>query len=515
MPVEKSKVAEYQRRWKAYEADPVAFLIDVFGWSSFADWQKRNLWAVAHRPRVATAGAQGTGKGVVAAGALLHHIGTRNDSKGAVYSAGRETLKTNVWAEIAKLYQRSDQFQRMFELTATQIVSRARPLTHFIVARTAAARYSRSDVGGEKIAEGAAGMYADDTLVVVDEATSPEDAIFDALEGTASTPRRRLFYEGNPVRRSGRFADVFLRKAFSRGWVHFFVSKLDSPWTNTAEARALWKADIQRYGPESAYVQARIWGRFPRAGTIDTLVTVDDVMLAYARGCVLDAAGNVVQLPADDRLLPLDIGIDPARYGDDLCAFVVRRGLIVLDLVTLPKSSEPEIRRVAKALARKYQGEVEVGDGEKKRREPADPRETTRFRIDEGSGGGGAALVDNLREEGWVVYAVDNGRSPVDPIAERTYKNLGAAVWANGAEQLKRISLAGVPERYRTLLLNQLVTRQYRHSKGGKQRMELVSKEEMRQRGLGSPDLADAAMLCFVDLDQIGVGDINETIAIL
>lgn len=505
------KVAEYARRWARYERDPVAFMADVFGWRNLPPWQQRALWSTANRPRTAVAGAQGTGKGNLAAEALLHHIGTRKDSKGQVLSASGKTLKLNIWPEIAKLYQRSDQFQRLFELTPTQLVSRWRPLTWFVVGRTAAARYSSSDSGGEKVSEAAAGMYADDTLTVADEASGIDDAVYDAIEGTASTPRRRLLYEGNPVRRTGRFAYIFLQPKFARGWVHFFVSKLDSPWTCTPEARAIWEADIDRYGPQSAYVQARIWGRFPRSGTIDTMVTVDDVMLGWTRGCVLGPDGEVLTRPEDDRRLPLDVGVDPARMGDDLCVIFVRRGLNVLDCLALPKSRETEIRLLLMQLVRKYRCDVAIDDkGNVRPANDDEMRELVRFRIDEGGVGG--PLIDELQDDGWAAYGVNNGSTDLPPGQERTYANLGALVYANGSEMLKSMRLWGVPETYRTVLMNQLVSRQYHFTRTGRPRITLLSKEEMRLKGMGSPDFADAFMLCACDLDVLGVaGRLDET----
>lgn len=491
------------QRWQSYRPNSPAFLYDVFGVDTLAPWQEKGLWSVANHQRTAFAGAQGTGKGFVIAGALLHHAGCYEKSKGAVLSATKAQLKTNVWSEIASLYSRSDAFQRMFELNTSALVSRSDPLTWFVVARAAAARGSAEAGDSTKVSEAAAGMYAEHTLTALDECSGLDDAVCDAVEGTASTKWRKLLYASNPLRRYGRFAAIYLLKGFGKGWVRFNISKEDSPWTNTPEARAIWLNDVEKFGINSAYVQARIFGRFPKRGTIDTIISEEDVLLAYER---------VFPTGPDDLLVPIDIGIDPARMGDDLCTFFVRRGRTILDAVALPYTKIPGIVRVAKQLAVKWCGYNLDGRGN---RIKADPKENTTFRIDESGLGGG--VVDDLQDEGWYVLGVDNGRTPPDFRAAKTYANLGMAVWSNGAERLKECSLHRVPEKLRTLLTSQLASRQYGFTTGnGPQKMGLLSKARMRQLRLGSPDLADALMLCICDLDVLGVaGSIEETIAVM
>ncbi|MEN9631945.1 MAG: hypothetical protein RL077_349 [Verrucomicrobiota bacterium] len=101
----------------------------------------------------------------------------------------------------------------------------------------------------------------------------------------------------------------------------------------------------------------------------------------------------------------------------------------------------------------------------------------------------GAPMLDRLAELGWHLCRERNGSASDDPEA---YANRGAETWFEGAERIKRreVILADLDEETRA----QMCGRRRKPNSSGK--LALESKEEMRRRGVTSPDRADALLGC-------------------
>lgn len=99
-------------------------------------------------------------------------------------------------------------------------------------------------------------------------------------------------------------------------------------------------------------------------------------------------------------------------------------------------------------------------------------------------GGLGKVMLDRLAEIGWRLQRENNGAKPRDP----SYRNRGAEIWYTAAKAFEehRVVFRNADER----TIDQLTSRLgYTPSDG---RLEVESKEDMRDRGLDSPDRADA-----------------------
>ena len=104
--------------------------------------------------------------------------------------------------------------------------------------------------------------------------------------------------------------------------------------------------------------------------------------------------------------------------------------------------------------------------------------------------GVGAGVVDRLRELGYGVRGVNAAHSA-------RQKGVFANIRAEGYWKLRDLFAAGaiaIPEDQR--LLGELAALRYSFDSQGRLLME--SKEDMRKRGVPSPDRADALMLAFV-----------------
>ena len=105
--------------------------------------------------------------------------------------------------------------------------------------------------------------------------------------------------------------------------------------------------------------------------------------------------------------------------------------------------------------------------------------------------GMGKVIVDGLRNSGWPILPFHGGGAADDD----HYKNRISEVWRVGCEMVKRRELIFEASDEPTLndLKGQLTSRRTKHDARGK--LWIESKEDMRKRGLPSPDLADACLM--------------------
>lgn len=165
---------------------------------------------------------------------------------------------------------------------------------------------------------------------------------------------------------------------------------------------------------------------------------------------------------------PVLLGVDPARFGDDRSVALIRNGDRVL-------SEEIEIwrgldlmqtaGRVAEMINR-YKPRLTFVDGV-------------------GVGGG---VVDRLRQLGFSVVDVAAGGKPA---RDDRYVNLRMEMWARMKDWLR--DNGAIPDR--DDLADDLTAPLYEYDHAG--RLKLERKEDMKARGLPSPDIADALALTF------------------
>jgi hypothetical protein len=177
-----------------------------------------------------------------------------------------------------------------------------------------------------------------------------------------------------------------------------------------------------------------------------------------------DAARKRMGVGTGPRLL----GIDVARHGDDRTVAVFRNG----DRI------EPEWISVWRGLDL-MQTAARVAE----MIEQLKPRLT--FVDGVGVGGG---VVDRLRQLGYKVVDVNGGSTA---LKEERFVNLRAEMWSKMRDWLR--DKGGIPDR--DDLANDLMAPTYEFDH--RNRLKLEKKEDMKARGLPSPDIADALALTF------------------
>jgi hypothetical protein len=166
----------------------------------------------------------------------------------------------------------------------------------------------------------------------------------------------------------------------------------------------------------------------------------------------------------------LIIGVDPALGDNDYLAIIRRKG------------------RSAYGLERHHNlGPMEIAGHVRRMIEKERP---TKVAID--SIGIGAGIYDRLREMGFeCVEGVNVARSAND---KDKFRNLRAELWHDMREWLAQDMPVQIPDM--DVLMGDLTSLGYKHDSSG--RLQIESKEELKKRGMKSPDCADALALTFV-----------------
>lgn len=181
---------------------------------------------------------------------------------------------------------------------------------------------------------------------------------------------------------------------------------------------------------------------------------------------------------------PLVIGVDPARFGDDRFSIAWRKG-----------------RKVEKVESK---GKIDTVEGANWVKQVIDHDKPARVFIDVGGIGGG--VIDILKSWGGVyekaVVSVNFGSPPQDAaelLPDGTRKpgprNRRAEMWKRSKEWLEDVAGADLPDR--DSLQADACAPGYKYDM--EQRLLLESKEDMRRRGIRSPDEWDAIALTFAE----------------
>jgi len=329
------------------------------------------------------------------------------------------------------------------------------------------------------------GVHGEYLLAVVDEAAGVDDAIYEALDTWGAGGMYRELLIGNPTHSEGKFHRAFHNPEL--GYQCIRVPVTDTPnWTGEAvparvrrllvqpERVEAWKAD---WGEGSAAFRARVFAEFPAAGEHEVIVPLGWVYGAQVRGAEWQAGED------ED----LQVGVDVARFGEDRTSVASRVGMALTALTSAPgDTTAPQVAAMAAeaaiALRDRYGREVLVV-------------------IDETGVGGGALDICRTRDDRDITYVGFNFGGVARDSERRS--NAGAeAYWnlrdymqtGNDCADLVIAAEGREVERFAA----QVSARRYDYDAKGRIRLE--RKEDMKKRGLPSPDEADAVAMAFAPM---------------
>lgn len=418
-----------------YYDDPVGYIREVIC-AEPDKWQAEVLAIIASNQRVAVASGHGIGKSALIAWLIHWYISTRPDPQIVVTANTKNQLDSKTWRELAK-WNKQARNGRWFEQSATRFSLKSSPETWFASAIP----------WTEHNSEAFAGTHEQHVLVLFDEASNISQSIWDVVEGAMTTDGAKWVVFGNPTRNTGAFRECFSR--FRHRWI---TRQIDSRTAKMVDAEqvARW---IEDYGEDSDFVRIRVRGEFPRAGSNQ-----------FISSEVVDECKKYVSVGHES--LPKIMAVDVARYGDDSSVICLRQGRKVWPLIKYNGLDLMELSARVAEYARAHNPDVVVVD----------------------SVGVGAGVVDRLRQLGLAVVELNGGAKPLDPAL---YYNRRAEVWG-----LMRAALvAGVDLPDDRELSDDLIGPEYGFT--AKQQIQLEKKEDMKKRGIASPDCGDALALTY------------------
>ena len=394
---------------------------------------------------LAVKSGHGTGKSTCCAWLMLHHMLCFYPQKTVCTAPTASQLYDALFAELkSQLLRLPPALKNLFEVFTERIVLKSDPSGSFISARTAR----------KEQPEALQGIHSSKVLLIVDEASSIDTAIFDAAGGSLSG-NATLLMVGNPTRSEGYFYDAFT-KLKHRWWTRT-VSCEDSPRVTKEYIEEM----EERYGRDSNTFAIRVLGEFAET-TDDTIISNDIVESAVTRD-VEPTKGNIIW------------GVDVARDGSDKSALCKRQG----NFVTEPIKSWAKIDTMTLmgALNQEYQHSKEI---------QAEPSEILVDVISMG-----ASIVDRGLELGLPVIGINTGESAS---ISGQYKNLRCELWHRAKEWFEQRHCR-IPRDER--LMFELCSPRYSYESSGKIRMETKSEMKKRIGHRGSPDYADSFVLTF------------------
>ena len=310
------------------------------------------------------------------------------------------------------------------------------------------------------------GIHARYLLVILDEACGIPPWLWQAVLSLVTNEGSRVLAIGNPDDPTTEFA---AKCAPGSGYNVIPVSAFDTPnFTGEQVPEQLreslvgptYVADAEReWGVDSPLFTSKVRGQFPEVAD-DVIISPRLVREAHER----DLSGLMIE----DRGR---YGMDVARYGEDESAIYLNRGGVVRLWGAWRKTGTTESAAKAQIAC-----------------------EEDLYRpmlVDEV--GLGAGVYDPLKLGGWNVQPFSGGEAAFE---DRRFVNRNSEAWWAFREGLGAGLIDLDPAD--TVLAAQLQSRKWRLD-ASQRRIRIETKDEMKQRGVKSPDRADAAVLSWYE----------------
>ena len=434
-----------------YLTDPVGWVGERLGEHLWSKQREIAESLVTHR-RTAVKSCHDIGKSFVASRAAAWFVDTHPPGEAIVVSTAPTYKQVHaiLWEEIRRAAKRAS-------VAGTPLPGRVLQSDEWKLGDGTLIGFGRKPADTDE--HGFQGIHRRYVLVILDEACGVPKQLWTAVEAITTNAECRILAIGNPDDPASEFAEVCKPGS---GWNVVRVSAHDTPnFTGEQvpdELRPLliepgWVEDkARRWGTESPLYASKVLGEFPDVG--------EDVLFPPS----LIRAAQERHLDPDDQQVRL--GVDVARFGTDRTVLTLARGRVARIVAEYASASTTETSGRVAAIVREHR--------------------VRRVKVDGVGVGGG--VVDQLRDTGVRVEDLQSGAAARD---KERFINRRAEWYWGLRERLEAGDIDLDPGDDE--LAAQLGSIRYRFTARGQ--IQIESKDDMRKRGLPSPDRADAVML--------------------
>ena len=433
----------------------VYFVVNVLG-AEPEPWQEDVLEALDNGDtRISIRSGNGAGKTALVAWIAIHYLLFRNDVKIPVTAPAASQLKDGLIPECHKWITKLPSFlHSLLATTSDRIVRRDSPENNFISFRTAR----------KEKPEALAGIHATFVCCLVDEASAVDEPVYEAAQGTMSTPGAIFMMISNPTRLSGFFYNSHHR---SKGrWRTFHVTSFDTSRVDQTFVDNI----IDSYGKDSDQYRVKVLGNFPSREE-ESIIPKDLVVAAFSRE---------VEAVSGEKIWGVDCG-----RGGDVSALAEREENVIRGLATQNYSDTMQTVGWVKA---KWDGL------------PSHSRPKSIY-VD--AIGIGAGVADRLIELGLPAVAINVSELPS---MKDKYPRLRDELWFNSADwfEARDCKIEGLTLMEQDALADELSAPIKIFTSTGKNGAE--TKPQLKARGIPSPNKADAINLTFAYAGAVGSG---------
>lgn len=457
--------------------NPLKFVLYAFPWgqagtplekfSGPRKWQRQVLEEIAAAvannkymesqgfdPKVfqkAVASGRGIGKSALVSWLVLWQMSCHVGSTVTVTANTESQLKSKTWAELGKWHTMSVN-AHWFDRTALSL----RPAAWYEEALKRDLKldtgyyYAQALLWSEENPDAFAGTHNYyGQMLLFDESSGVPPAIWKVSEGFFTEPivHRYWFCFSNPRRNTGEFFECFHK--YRKYWSTTSIDSRTVEGVDVAQLQGI----IDKHGIDSSEAKVEVLGLFPDQGDRQ-FISRDLVNTAQDRELTKDPHAALM------------MGVDIARFGEDSTVIRFRRGRDARSIPPLELKSKDnmEVANICAELIQNYNPDAVCIDA-----------------------GNGTGVIDRLREMGFKVHEVWFGSKS----SESQWANKRIELWGKMRDWLGGGCIDRSPN-----LAADLVGPEYKFKGHGDQLM-LESKEEMKKRGLASPDHGDALAVTF------------------
>lgn len=403
------------------------------------------MYAVRDHARVSVKSANTVGKSFDVSVVALWFLMSYYPSKVITTAPTFTQVQEIIWKEIANLYHKSIQ-----PIGAELLKTELRFNDEWFALGISTNEVNRFQ-----------GFHSPHLLVIIDEALGVAPEIWEAIEGLHPY---RILAIGNPLSAEGEFYNCF----YSPLWHNITINAQECvDWQNQHgvipglvtqqwidERKAEW-------GEKSALYQARVLGEFPEEGT-DILIPLKYV--ERARNIKIDEEEDAIKIVSSDIA---------TKHGENYSVMGYRVGHTLVDVEYW--QNFPTTMTTQKII-HKY--EIKKADT-----------------IVVDSDGVGEGVGDMITDKRIGVLEFHGGRNQ-KAMEQNRFKNLRTQFYWVVAKKFEKgmYSLRYLPENVYQILKKQLTSIKLK-APDGLGRLQIETKDDMRARGIDSPDFADCFMM--------------------